>query len=205
MFKKAGIALGTGIGGISLLLGSAFAFGPGPNANTTVAGQDIPLAVASELIGISQDDLKAELAGGTTIPTLLEENGVDLTVFEQDVAAARQAALDDAVAAGTISPERAQVMAENMEQAQVSAGPNGPQYQAGERSGDCTGDGNQYQNGQADASTLGSSWGVPGDGTGPGLEHQYGQTDTSAQGKSWGIPGDATGPGLEHQYGSSSK
>jgi hypothetical protein len=179
MFKKAGIAVVAAVGAVSvgmLLLGTAFAFGPGPKSDTAVGGRDIPLTVASDLTGLSEDELQAELAGGTTIPALLEEKGIDLDTFHQAVADARQAALDAAVAAGTISPERAQVMAQNMEQAQVSAGQNGPQYRAGERAGDCTGDGNQYKYGQSDASGQGNSWGVPGDATGPGLEHQYGKS-----------------------------
>ena len=70
---------------------------------------------------------------------------------------------------GTISPERAQVMAQNMEQAQASAGPHGPQNGSGQGSGDCTGDANRY--GMSD---QGKGFGVPGDATGPGLEHRYG-------------------------------
>jgi len=168
MFKKAGIAVGAAVAAVSvgmLLLGTAFAFGPGPKSDTVVGGRDIPLAVASELTGLSQDELLAELDSGTTIPTLLEEKGIDLSVFHQAVAEARQAALDEAVATGKISPERAQVMAQNMEQAQASAGPHGP----GNGSGDCTGDANRY--GMSD---QGKGRGVPGDATGPGLEHRYG-------------------------------
>ena len=37
----------------------------------------------------------------TTIPAILEDKGIDLSVFHQAVADARQAALDEAVAAGT--------------------------------------------------------------------------------------------------------
>jgi len=170
MMKKLAIAVGGAVTAIAIgavLFGTVFAAGPGPKSDTAVAGRDIPLAVASELTGLTQDELLAELEGGTTIPTLLEEKGIDLSVFHQAVADARQAALDEAVAAGTVSPERAQVMAQNMEQAQVSAGPNGPRFGSGQGSGDCTGDANRY--GMSD---QGEGWGVPGDGT--GLEHRYG-------------------------------
>ena len=172
MFKKAGIAVGAAVAAVSvgmLLLGTAFASGPGPKSDTAVGGRDIPLVVASDLTGLTQDELLAELQGGTTIPALLEEKGVDLNVFEQAVADARQAALDQAVADGTISPERAQVMAQNMEQAQASAGPHGPRNGSGQGSGDCTGDANRYG-----MSGQGKGRGVPGDATGPGLEHRYG-------------------------------
>jgi hypothetical protein len=168
MFKKAGIAVGAAAAAVSvgmLLLGTAFAFGPGPKSDTAVGGRDIPLAVASDLTGLSEDELLSELEGGTTIPALLEEKGIDLSVFHQAVADARQADLDEAVANSAVSPERAQVMAQNMEQAQASAGPHGP----GNGSGDCTGDANRY--GMSD---QGKGFGVPGDATGPGLEHRYG-------------------------------
>ena len=86
MFKKAGIAVGAAVAAVSvgmLLLGTAFASGPGPKSDTAVGGRDIPLVVASDLTGLTQDELLAELQGGTTIPALLEEKGVDLNVFEQ--------------------------------------------------------------------------------------------------------------------------
>lgn len=170
--KKLAIAVGAAVTAIAIgavLFGTVFAAGPGPASDTAIGGRDIPLAVASQLTGLSQDELLAELEGGKTIPALLEEKGIDLSVFHQAVADARQAALDEAVAAGMISPERAQVMAQNMEQAQVSAGPHGPGDGSGGGSGDCTGDANRY--GMSD---QGKGWGVPGDGTGPGLEHRYG-------------------------------
>jgi hypothetical protein len=172
MMKKLAIAVGaaaTAIAVGAVLFGTVFAAGPGPKSDTAVGGRDVPLAVASQLTGLSQDELLAELEGGKTIPALLEEQGIDLSVFHQAVADARQAALDEAVAAGTISPERAQVMARNMEQAQASAGPHGPRSGAGQQLGDCTGDANRY--GMSD---QGKGWGFPGDGTGPGLEHRYG-------------------------------
>ena len=172
MMKKLAIAVGAAVTAIAVgavLFGTVFAAGPGPRSNTAIGGRDVPLAVASQLTGLSQDELLAELEGGKTIPALLEEKGIDLTVFHQAVADARQAALDQAVAEGKITPERAQVMAQNMEQAQVSAGPHGPREGSGQGLGDCTGDANRY--GMSD---QGKGRGVPGDGTGPDLEHRYG-------------------------------
>jgi len=172
MMKKLAIAVGAAVTAIvvgAVLFGTVFAAGPGPRSDTAIGGRDVPLAVASQLTGLSQDELLAELEGGKTIPALLEEKGIDLTVFHQAVADARQAALDQAVAEGKITPERAQVMAQNMEQAQVSAGPHGPRDGSGQGLGDCTGDANRY--GMSD---QGKGGGVPGDGTGPGLEHRYG-------------------------------
>ena len=172
MMKKLAIAVGAAVTAIAVgavLFGTVFAAGPGPRSDTAIGGRDVPLAVASQLTGLSQDELLAELEGGKTIPALLEEKGIDLTVFHQAVADARQAELDQAVAEGEITPERAQVMAQSMEQAQASAGPHGPSSGAGQQLGDCTSDANRY--GMSD---QGKGWGIPGDGTGPGLEHRYG-------------------------------
>jgi hypothetical protein len=172
MLKKLAIAAGaaaTVIAAGAVLFGTAFAAGPGPRSDTAIGGRDVPLAVASQLTGLSLDELVAELEGGRTIPALLEEMGIDLSVFHQAVADARQAELDQAVAEGEITPERAQVMAQSMEQAQTSAGPHGSRYGSGQCPGDCAGEANRY--GMSD---QGKGWGVPGDGTGPGLEHRYG-------------------------------
>ncbi|MDI6858191.1 MAG: DUF2680 domain-containing protein [Dehalococcoidia bacterium] len=159
-----------------LLFGTVFAAGPGPNAGNGVdiGGRDIPVAVASELTGLTEEQLLAELEGGTTIPALLEEKGIDLSVFHQEVAEARQAAVDAAVAAGTLTQEQAQRMLERMEQNQASPGPHGPQYGEGRQLGECDGDGEQHRYGSASVAAAGKSWGEPGEGTGPGLEHRYG-------------------------------
>ena len=174
MLKKLALAAGVAVAVVAVtgvLFSTVLAAGPGPKAGygDTIGGQDIPLAVAADLTGLTEEELLAELEGGTTIPVLLEEMGIDLSVFHQAVADARQAALDQAVAEGTITPERAQVMAQNMDQAQVSAGPYGSGDGSSHGLGDCTGDANRY--GMSD---QGKGYGVPGDGTGPGLEHRYG-------------------------------
>jgi len=175
MLKRLAIAAGAAITAVAVgavLFGTVLAAGPGPkNGNgADVGGRDIPLAVASELTGLTEEQLLAELEGGKTIPALLEDLKIDLTVFHQAVADARQAAVDEAVAEGTITPEQAQWMRQHMTQTQASEGPYGPQYSEGRQLGDCTGgDANRY--GMSD---QGKGWGVPGEGIGPGLEHRYG-------------------------------
>jgi len=156
----------------AVLLGTALAAGPGPqNGNgADIGGRDIPLAVASELTGLTEEQVLAELEDGKTIPVLLEELGIDVSTFHQAVADARQAAVDEAVAEGTITPEQAQWMRQHMTQTQASEGPYGPQYGEGRQLGDCTGgDANHY--GMSD---QGKGRGEPGEGTGPDLEHRYG-------------------------------
>jgi hypothetical protein len=162
MWKKLAIGTGGAVATVAVgavLFGTAFASGPGPNSDTAIGGRDVPLAVASELTGLSQDELLAELEGGTTIPALLEEYGVDLSVFHQAVADERQSALDEAVADGQISPEQGQWMEQQMTQNQLSAGPHGP--------GDCDGSGPM-------ASGAAAGYGQPSDGLGPGLQNRWG-------------------------------
>jgi hypothetical protein len=169
-----GGAIAAAVAAGALLIGTVFAAGPGPNAGNgaDIGGRDIPLAVASELTGLTEEQLLAELEGGKTIPALLEEKGVDISVFHQEVAEARQAAVDAAVAEGTLTQEQAQTMLRNMEQNQASEGPHGPRSGEGRRLGD--GDGEQYRYGSAAGVSEGKSWGEPGEGAGPGLERRYG-------------------------------
>ena len=157
----------------AVLFGTVLAAGPGPqNGNgADIGGRDIPLAVASELTGLTEEQLLAELEDGKTIPVLLEELGIDLSTFHQAVADARQAAVDEAVAEGTITPEQAQRMRQHMIQTEASGGPYGPQYGEGRQLGDCTGDGEAHRYG---GSGEGNSRGEPSEGTGPDLEHRYG-------------------------------
>jgi len=176
MLKRLAIAAGAAITAVAVgtvLFGTVLAAGPGPkNGNgADVGGRDIPLAAASELTGLTEEQLLAELEGGKTIPVLLEEKGIDLTTFHQAVADARKAAVDEAVAEGTITPEQAQWMLQHMAQNQASEGPYGPQYGEGRMLGDCTGEGEAHRYG---GTGEGKSWGEPGEGTGPGLEHRYG-------------------------------
>ena len=76
MLKRLAIAAGAAITAVAVgavLLGTVLAAGPGPkNGNgADVGGRDIPLAVASELTGLTEEQLLAELEGGKTVPALL--------------------------------------------------------------------------------------------------------------------------------------
>ena len=86
-----------------LLLGTAFAFGPSPKSDTAVersrhsnSGRFRP--DRAPLRASSWQSFRV----APTIPAILEDKGIDLSVFHQAVADARQAALDEAVAAGTV-------------------------------------------------------------------------------------------------------
>ena len=176
MLKRLTVAASATVAAVAvgaLLLGTALAAGPGPsNGNgADIGGRDIPLAVASELTGLTEEQFLAELEDGKTIPVLLEEMGIDLSTFHQAVADARQVAVDEAVALGTITPEQAQWMRQHMTQTQASEGPYGPQYGEGRQLGDCTGDGEANRYGMSD---QGKGRGESGEDTGPGLEHRYG-------------------------------
>jgi hypothetical protein len=177
MLKRLALTAGAAVAVLAVtgvLFGTVLAAGPGPRAGNgaAIGGRDIPLAVAADLTGLTEEQLLAEFEGGKTVPALLEEKGIDLTVFEQAVADARETAVEEAVAAGTISPERAQVMLQRMEERQGAGeqGPHGPQAGAVQalRDGTCDGTGPH-------GPTAGSGYGEPGEGTGPDQSHRYGR------------------------------
>jgi hypothetical protein len=178
MLKRLALAAGAAVAVLAVagvLFGTALAAGPGPRAGNgaAIGGRDIPLAVAADLTGLTEEQLLAELDGGKTIPVLLEEKGIDLSVFHQAVADARQAAVDEAVAAGTITPERAQVMLQRMEERQAAGeqGPYGPRAGAGQMLRDGTCDGT----GPHGPLAAGAGYGESGEGTGPDQSHRYGR------------------------------
>jgi len=166
MRKRLAIAFGGAISAMvvgTLLFGTVLAAGPGPanGKGSVVGGRDIPISVAAQLTGLTEDQVLAELEGGKTILALLEEKGIDLTTFHEAVADAREAALADAVAQGTLTAEQAQNMEQRMEQNQASPGPHGPMRGNGECAS-IAGDANEY------------SWGSSSDGAGPGLNNRWG-------------------------------
>lgn len=178
MLKRLVLAAGAAVVVLAVtgvLFSTVLAAGPGPRAGNgaAIGGREIPLAVAADLTGLTEEQLLAELDGGKTIPVLLEEKGIDLAVFEQAVADAREAAVEEAVAAGTISPERAQAMLQRMEERQAAGeqGPHGSQAGAGQMLRDGTCDGT----GPHGPMAAGAGHGESGEGTGPDQSHRYGR------------------------------
>ncbi len=178
MVKRMGLAMGVTVAAVAvtaLLVGTALAAGPGPQAGhgAEIGGRDIPLAVAAELTGLTEEELLAELEGGVTIPALLEEMGIDLSVFHQAVADARQAAVDQVVDNGPHTEGQAQSMPQGMEERQAATmqGPygSGAGDQEMARDGTCDGTGPH-------GPSQGAGYGEPGEGTGPGEAHRYGAT-----------------------------
>jgi hypothetical protein len=176
MLKRMSLVAGAvvvALAAAALLGGTVFAGGPGPKAGygDEIGGRDIPLAVAADLTGLTEEQLLAELEGGKTIPALLEEMGIDLATFHQAVADARQAAVQEAADSGSITSEQAQAMLQRMQerQAQGATGPQGQQAGTRQmlRDGNCDGAGPSGPMGSA-------SYGEPGEGTGPGLSRHYG-------------------------------
>jgi lambda repressor-like predicted transcriptional regulator len=58
-------------------------------------------------LGISVEELQAAIADGTTMPELLEEQGLNAATLRENMAAAREAAVQQAVEDGVISQELA--------------------------------------------------------------------------------------------------
>jgi len=76
--------------------------------------EDSLLAVAADKLGMTVDDLTAQLKDGKTVADLAQEKGVDLQTIVDAFVAARQEALSQAVTDGKITQEQADQMLENM-------------------------------------------------------------------------------------------
>jgi uncharacterized protein YidB (DUF937 family) len=71
---------------------------------------DAMIVVYSEELGISVDDLNARLANGETISQIASEKGLSAEQFFALMSEARSQAIDQAVAAGTLTQEQADWM-----------------------------------------------------------------------------------------------
>ena len=85
---------------------------------------DSMVAAFAEALGMSVEDVNAALADGETMWTLAEAQGMTQETFAQVMLDARTQALDDAVAAGTITQEQADLMRSHWET--MSANGYGP-------------------------------------------------------------------------------
>ncbi len=73
-------------------------------------GQGWILEVVAEKLGLTVEDLWAELATGSSIAQLAEDKGVDVQDILDELVADHEASLSEAVAAGTITAEQAEWM-----------------------------------------------------------------------------------------------
>lgn len=73
----------------------------------------------AELLGMTQEELRAELQNGKTIQELADEAGIDLDAFHEEMAQNRQVNLEsrieEALANGNISQEQADWLMEGLE------------------------------------------------------------------------------------------
>jgi sulfur carrier protein ThiS len=69
-------------------------------------------AFVAEALGISVADLKAAVAEGQTLSDLLDEQGLDSANYRENLAAAEQAAIAQAVEDGVITQEQADQLQE---------------------------------------------------------------------------------------------
>jgi len=121
----------------------------------------------ADTLGLTTEQLQQERAAGKTVAELAQEKGLALEQIQNAVRTAREATVEDALAAGKMTQERAQVMLQQMEENQA-------------RAGECDGTGNGPRAGQQALSDTGTPRSQPGpgtsgDGVGPGLNHMYGQ------------------------------
>ncbi len=64
-------------------------------------------SLVAEALGISTAELQQARADGKTIADLIDEQGLDQATFQENLSAARQSAIDQAVADGVITQEQA--------------------------------------------------------------------------------------------------
>jgi uncharacterized protein YidB (DUF937 family) len=69
-------------------------------------------AFVAEALGISAADLKAAIAEGRTLSDLLDEQGLDSATYRENLAAAEQAAIAQAVEDGAVTQEQADQLQE---------------------------------------------------------------------------------------------
>jgi len=109
--ERAGDGFGPGMMGRGFgrgLMGRSFGWG------MMGGSEDSLLAVAADKLGMTVDDLTAQLKDGKTVADLAQEKGVDLQTIVDAFVAARQEALSQAVTDGKITQEQADQMLENM-------------------------------------------------------------------------------------------
>jgi uncharacterized protein YidB (DUF937 family) len=117
-------------------------------------------AATAEALGLTVEELAAAHEDGTRLPQLAEEQGVDLETVMTAVSDARTAAIDQAVADGTLTQEQADLL-------QSQEGPRfgGPRGNCGPRDGGPRGGG--QQGGQFGPGSGNSNF-APGAPTGQG-------------------------------------
>jgi len=84
--------------------------GPGGGRHRLSARLD----TAAEAIGVTADELRTELEGGSTIAAVAEANGVDIQTVVDALVAEATARIDAAVADGALEADRAEEMKANL-------------------------------------------------------------------------------------------
>ena len=133
----------------------------------------------SDLLGLSPAEIIEQRHAGMSLVEIAAAQGVDEETLAQTIVLARQEALQQMVAEGTLTQEQADQALERT-QARLPDALNRAGY-------------------GPHADRSGNSWGEPGDGSGPGLAKQWGAQ--SGPGAVFGDPAGCTGPGDMHQRG----
>jgi hypothetical protein len=77
-------------------------------------GRFFDLAVAADALGITEDELRTELEGGSSIADVATEKGIDLQTVIDALVADATADIDEKLAAGDIDQERADALKANL-------------------------------------------------------------------------------------------
>ncbi|RMF00169.1 MAG: hypothetical protein D6768_13405, partial [Chloroflexi bacterium] len=100
--------------------------GPGgPGGPPPFVDRDTMDAALADALGISVDELRTQLDSGKTVRQIIEDSGVDPQTVRDAMDAARDAALDQAVADGKLTQEQADQIRERGPKGHPG-GPGGP-------------------------------------------------------------------------------
>ena len=123
MNKYIKVILVVAVVAVLALGGAAFAFaqteappaqsecgGPGGPHGPQLLDRDERDAVIATALGMTVEELRAEFEAGKRLPEIAEAQGVDLATVQDAIQAAKEEALTQAVADGTITQEQAEAI-----------------------------------------------------------------------------------------------
>ena len=139
---------------------------------------DVCSEAVSELLGLTHEEICEQRQEGNSMVEIAAAQGVGEDELVEAIMAAKREAVQSGVEAGTLTPEQAELVLEQMEEKTRLAV-------------------NRTTTGSAE--WRGSGYGQSGEGMGPGMMNRWGVRN--GQGFCYGDEGLGTGPGGMHRWG----
>jgi len=147
-----------------------------------LGGQSLCLDTASQLLGLTKEEIQAQRQEGKSLVQIAAASGVTEQQLVEAIMTAKQAEIQARITAGTLTQEQASLVLQQMEQNTVRAV-------------------NRTTIGQPEWAANGNA-GNYGQGAGLGQMKKWGQ---NTNGASYGEPGLGTRSGNMHQFGRASR